>query len=49
MTNPNVYMEALLWLTPTNPYRPVNQAGQTTITYAFGGPGTYAVYDMISG
>ena len=37
----NVYMDALLWLTPTNPY-PVNRAGQTTITYAFGGPGTYA-------
>lgn len=39
------YMDALLWLTPTNPFLPPNNAKQTVVTYAFGGPGTYAVYD----
>ncbi|GJE35493.1 M10 family metallopeptidase [Methylobacterium oxalidis] len=38
------YLDALLWLTPTNPF-PVSRTGQTVVTYAFGGPGTYAVYD----
>jgi serralysin len=42
----NVYLDALLWLTPTIPIQfPVNSAGQTVVTYAFGGPGSYAVYD----
>ncbi|WP_336490947.1 M10 family metallopeptidase [Methylobacterium nigriterrae] len=42
----NVYLDALLWLTPTRPsFLPVNNAGQTVVTYAFGGPGTCAVYD----
>src|SRR4051794_20560164 len=40
----NSYLDALLWLTPSNPY-PVNQAGQTVITYAFGHRDTYAVHD----
>lgn len=40
----NVYLDALLWLTPTNPF-PVNRAGQTVVTYAFGSSGSYAVYD----
>jgi len=37
-------MDALLWLTPTNPYH-TNAQGQTVIRYAFGTPDMYEVYD----
>jgi serralysin len=36
------YLEALLWLTPHNPF-PVNRAGATVITYAFGSAGLYEI------
>ena len=40
----NVYLDALLWLTPYDPF-PLNHSGQTVLTYAFGTPGTYVVND----
>ena len=40
----NIYLDSLLWLTPSNPFHP-SPEGVTTITYAFGDPTTYGVHD----
>jgi serralysin len=50
MTSPtnNPYLDALLWLTPSNPFQDSTSSGSrpTTITYAFGAADTdYKVYD----
>ncbi|MDI9846793.1 M10 family metallopeptidase C-terminal domain-containing protein [Rhodoblastus sp. 17X3] len=41
----NVYLNALLWLTPVNPFKIDPISGETILTYSFVGPGTYAVFD----
>ena len=40
----DIYLDSLLWLTPSNPFNP-SPNGVTTITYAFGDPDTYGVHD----
>ena len=37
----NIYLDSLLWMTPSNPFTRRN--GKTTISFAFGGPGVYAL------
>ena len=39
----NIYLNSLLWLTPKNPFKVVND--KTNITFAFGGAGSYDVRD----
>ncbi len=39
----NIYLESLLWLTPTNPFLDPN--GTTNVTFAFGGSDTYIIHD----
>jgi serralysin len=40
----NIYLESLLWLTPTNPF--LNPDGTPKdITYVFGAPGNYTIHD----
>ena len=39
----NIYLESLLWLTPTNPFLDPN--GTTNVTFAFGGSDTYIIDD----
>ena len=39
----NIYLESLLWLTPTNPFLSPN--GTTNITFAFGDAPTYEIND----
>ncbi len=38
----NIYLNALLWLTPTNPFGTTNG---TTIDFSFGSAGGYTIYD----
>jgi hypothetical protein len=40
----NIYLDALLWLTPTNPFGTAN-GGTTTISYSFGAAGGHQLYD----
>ena len=39
----NIYLESLLWLTPTNPFLGPN--GTTNVTFAFGEADTYRIDD----
>jgi serralysin len=38
----NIYLDALLWLTPTNPF---SETQVTTIDFSFGAAGRYTLYD----
>src|SRR5215218_7491369 len=40
----NIYLESLLWLTPTNPFLDPNGTPKD-ITFAFGAPGSYTIQD----
>ncbi|MCP8939821.1 M10 family metallopeptidase C-terminal domain-containing protein [Alsobacter sp. SYSU M60028] len=38
----NIYLDSLLWLTPTNPW---GTTASTPVSFAFGGPGDYHIVD----
>ena len=41
----NIYLESLLWLTPTNPFVNSDLSPRTALTFSFGDAGAYVIYD----
>lgn len=41
----NIYLESLLWLTPTNPFVGSDSSPRTALTFSFGDAGAYVIYD----